>query len=70
MTRSPRLIAETREIDPTDDLLAYASPDQPLAWLRRGEGIVGIGAAAGLERGGVGMPPASDPEDIPWWSRC
>lgn len=65
MTRSPRLIAETREIDPTDDLLAYASPDQPLAWLRRGEGIVGIGAAAGLERGGVGMPPASDPEDIP-----
>ena len=34
----------TREIDPVDDLLAYADPDRPLAWLRRGDGIVAVGA--------------------------
>ncbi|MGM7698652.1 isochorismate synthase [Microbacterium sp. A84] len=38
-----RLIVETREIDPVDDLLAYAHPSVPLAWLRRGDGIVAIG---------------------------
>lgn len=38
-----RLIVETREIDPVDDLLAYAHPATPLAWLRRGDGIVAIG---------------------------
>jgi menaquinone-specific isochorismate synthase len=34
---------ETREIDPVEDLLAYADPAQPLAWLRRGDGIVAVG---------------------------
>lgn len=33
---------QTREFDPVDDLLAYAHPDAPLAWLRRGDGIVSI----------------------------
>jgi len=33
---------ETREIDPVEDLLAYADPANPLAWLRRGEGIVAV----------------------------
>lgn len=34
----------TREIDPIEDPLAYADPDRPLAWLRRGDGIVAVGA--------------------------
>nr|WP_218844819.1 isochorismate synthase [Microbacterium pseudoresistens] len=38
------MVVETREIDPVEDLLAYADPDAPLAWLRRGDGIVAIGA--------------------------
>ena len=37
------LIVETREIDPVEDLLAYADPARPLAWLRRGDGIVAVG---------------------------
>jgi menaquinone-specific isochorismate synthase len=40
---STRLVVETREIDPVEDLLAYADPATPLAWLRRGDGIVAIG---------------------------
>ncbi|MBU4465948.1 MAG: chorismate-binding protein [Actinobacteria bacterium] len=45
MTRSapPRLVVETREIDSIEDLLEYADPHHPLAWLRRGEGIVAVG---------------------------
>ncbi|MFT4259104.1 isochorismate synthase [Microbacterium sp.] len=38
-----RLVVETREIDPVEDLLAYADPARPLAWLRRGDGIVAAG---------------------------
>ena len=34
---------EARGIDPIEDLLAYADPARPLAWLRRGDGIVGVG---------------------------
>jgi menaquinone-specific isochorismate synthase len=41
--RPPQLVVETREIDPVEDLLAFADPRSPLAWLRRGDGIVGIG---------------------------
>ncbi|MDQ4214173.1 chorismate-binding protein [Microbacterium capsulatum] len=37
------LVVETREIDLGDDLLAYADPAGPLAWLRRGDGIVAVG---------------------------
>lgn len=33
----------TREIDPIEDPLAYADPARPLAWLRRGDGIVAVG---------------------------
>ena len=39
------LVVETREIDPVEDLLAYADPARPLAWLRRGDGIVAVGEA-------------------------
>ncbi|MDZ8200145.1 isochorismate synthase [Microbacterium sp. SSW1-59] len=49
----PRLLVETREIDPVDDLLAYADPDRPLAWLRRGDGVVGLGDLGGYERAGA-----------------
>lgn len=42
---SRSLIVQTREIDPVEDLLAYAHPDRPLAWLRRGDGIVAISDA-------------------------
>ncbi|MDW4571786.1 chorismate-binding protein [Microbacterium sp. M3] len=49
--RPPRLVVETREIAHVDDLLAFASADAPLAWLRRGDGIVGIGTVGGYERG-------------------
>ncbi|MFK4837635.1 isochorismate synthase MenF [Microbacterium sp. ZW T2_14] len=48
--RPPQLVVETREIEHVDDLLAYASPDEPLAWLRRGDGIVGIGEVGGYAR--------------------
>lgn len=57
----PRLRAVTREIDPADaaDPLLYAAASDPLAWLRRGDGIVGAGAAVlRFERGG--SAPASD----------
>lgn len=62
--RLPRLVVETREIDPVADLLAYASPDEPLAWLRRGDGIVGIGAVGGYENG-PHLPPGIDRERMP-----
>ncbi|GAA1997407.1 chorismate-binding protein [Microbacterium pumilum] len=59
LSRPPRLVAETREIDPIDDLLAFADPHSPLAWLRRSDGIVGLGGpVAGFEVGGV--TPAVD----------
>jgi menaquinone-specific isochorismate synthase len=40
---SSRLVVRTREIDPIEDPLAYADPARPLAWLRRGDGIVAVG---------------------------
>lgn len=40
---SSTLVVETREIDPIEDLLAAADPARPLAWLRRGDGIVAVG---------------------------
>nr|WP_211160408.1 isochorismate synthase [Microbacterium sp. MF43] len=48
------MVVETREIDPIDDLLAFTDPRSPLAWLRRGDGIVGVGRmVAGFEQGGA-----------------
>lgn len=40
----PRLVATTREIDPVDDLLRFASATEPLAWIRRGDGMVAAGS--------------------------
>ena len=62
--RPPRLVVETREIEHIDDLLTYASADEPLAWLRRGDGIVGIGVVGGYERG-PHSAPGIDPADLP-----
>lgn len=62
--RPPQLVVETREIDPVDDLLAYTSPAEPLAWLRRGDGIVGVGTVGGYENGPQ-LPPGLDRERMP-----
>lgn len=48
---------ETREIDPVEDLLAYADPAVPLAWLRRGDGIVAVGSGTVAE---IRVPPGED----------
>jgi menaquinone-specific isochorismate synthase len=53
-------VVETREIELVDDLLVYASADEPLAWLRRGDGIVGIGTVGGYERGRQDHPGIDD----------
>ncbi|WP_345803429.1 isochorismate synthase [Microbacterium sp. AZCO] len=53
-------MVETREVDPDLDLLGFADPRLPLAWLRRGDGIIGVGrAVAGFETGGVDASPAA-----------
>ena len=62
--RLPRLVVETREIEHVDDLLTYASADEPLAWLRRGDGIVGIGVVGGDQRG-TDTAPRVDPAALP-----
>ncbi|MFC8679983.1 isochorismate synthase MenF [Microbacterium ureisolvens] len=70
--RPPELVVETREIEHIDDLLAYASPDEPLAWLRRGDGIVGIGHLGGYQRGPrspAGTDPATPPSPAETWRR-
>lgn len=59
---SSALVVETREIDPLEDMLAAASPSRPLAWLRRGDGIVAVGAPLRELRasaGGSGMRSAA-----------
>ncbi|WP_307793541.1 isochorismate synthase [Microbacterium stercoris] len=43
--RAPRLIVETREVAHLEDPLLYASRLWPLAWQRRGDGMVGAGDA-------------------------
>jgi menaquinone-specific isochorismate synthase len=48
---SIRLVAQTREIPPVDDLLAHTSAAHPLAWLRRGEGVVAAGDGIAAEIG-------------------
>ncbi len=42
----------TVPFEPGPDLLAFAEPERPLAFVRRGDGIVGIGEAARLEFSG------------------
>ncbi|VXB69394.1 Isochorismate synthase [Microbacterium sp. 8M] len=55
---SAGLVVQTREFDLADDLLAYADPADPRAWLRRGDGIVAVGAdIARVVRVGTGSEP-------------
>ena len=55
--RPPRLVVETQEVDPDFDLLGFTDPDSPMAWLRRGDGIIGVGqVVAGYESGGPHTP--------------
>ncbi|WP_233441116.1 isochorismate synthase [Microbacterium paludicola] len=42
-SRVPRLIVETREADPVEDPLLWASRSWPLAWQRKGDMLVGAG---------------------------
>ncbi len=49
-TRPPRLVVETRETEPTEDLLPWTGPAHPLVWQRRGDGIVGAGTVVAFER--------------------
>lgn len=52
------LVVQTREFDLADDLLAYADPADPRAWLRRGDGIVAVGSeTARIVRVGAGSEP-------------
>jgi menaquinone-specific isochorismate synthase len=53
---SSALVVETREIDPIEDLLAAADPARPLAWLRRGDGIVAVGEPLRELRARAGAP--------------
>ncbi|MET0813140.1 MAG: chorismate-binding protein [Microbacterium sp.] len=66
--RPPRLVAHTREITAIDDLISYTSPSEPLAFLRRGDGIVGIGRpVAGYAPGRhVTMDAASHADGWRW----
>lgn len=55
---APRLRAVTRRIEPVDDPLSYAAPDDPTVWSRRGDMLVGWGRAAEL--------PAGE-SAVAWW---
>ncbi|WP_458042517.1 MULTISPECIES: isochorismate synthase [Bacteria] len=57
-TRVRRLVVTTREVEPFEDVLAHAEPTHPLAWLRRGEGMVGVGSPRLIEVGGHRANPA------------
>lgn len=69
----PSLRAVTREIDPVEDLLAFASPTDPRVWARRGDVLVGIGEvtrcvaedAAGWWREVAAAAEVDDPVDLP-----
>lgn len=54
MTDSPpRLQVETRIVDDPGPLVAMLSPQNPLAFLRAGDGVIGIGEALRMEFSGV-----------------
>lgn len=70
LPRPPRLVAETTELDAADDLLSYTSSSDPLAWLRRGDGIVGVGRPVmTIERGGGARANPDAPGHAEMWRR-
>ncbi|WP_371741855.1 isochorismate synthase MenF [Herbiconiux sp. VKM Ac-2851] len=50
----PRLIVETHPVDDVKLLIPLIDPRHPLVWLRKGQGMAGIGEALRLEFGGAG----------------
>ncbi len=68
---SAGLVVETREIDPATDLLAYADPSDPRAWLRRGDGIVAAGSGtARVVRVAAGDEPRAAALSRAWEQIC
>ncbi|WP_246150238.1 isochorismate synthase [Agromyces intestinalis] len=49
----PRLSVRTIAVDETEPLIPRADPRNPLVWLRRGEGIVGLGEVLRIESSGA-----------------
>lgn len=66
MTNAPSLVARTTAIavDQAADLLALVPAEGPLSWVRRGEGLVGWGAAAVARTSG----PTRFTDAAKWWS--
>ena len=48
----PRLIVRTEPVDELAPLIPRADPRHPLLWMRRGEGIVGLGETVRIETSG------------------
>ena len=48
----PRLVVRTEPADELAPLIPRADPRHPLLWMRRGEGIVGLGETLRIETGG------------------
>ena len=64
---SAGLVVQTREFDLADDLLAYADPADPRAWLRRGDGIVAVGSeTAAVVRISSGTEPRTAALSSAW----
>ncbi|WP_292716034.1 chorismate-binding protein [Microbacterium sp. 13-71-7] len=64
---SAGLVVQTREFDLADDLLAYADPADPRAWLRRGDGIVAVGSeTAAVVRISAGTEPRTSALSRAW----
>ncbi len=49
---SPRLVVRTEPVEELAPLIPRADPRHPLLWMRRGEGIVGLGEAVRIETSG------------------
>ncbi|SIO08987.1 isochorismate synthase [Agromyces cerinus] len=50
---SARLVVRTVAVDETEPLIPRADPRHPLVWMRRGEGIVGLGEVVRIETTGA-----------------
>lgn len=65
-----RLRVRTREISPVHDLLEYADPAAPLAWLRRDDGMVGRGIVARLDADAASPEPRAMALARAWDQLC
>ncbi|GAA3765685.1 chorismate-binding protein [Microbacterium kribbense] len=67
---APRLHVHTREVDPMPDLLEFADPGAPLAWLRRGEGMVGCGIRTRIDISAAEHEPRTPALARAWTLLC